>query len=210
MLWSHSQWNYYIQVLGANVFRISACLKQHLSPNPGKKVETLCHHRNSAGRDFKTWSLHFRSMNGSTIRGPALLSTGLGAGLFVCLVLFSSSCWIPCIRDSACGTEVLASAKDTNFGLWNSELWNSGFDSVSSSAGTESSCNAGDPGLIPGSGEGIGYPLQYSLASLMAQLVKNPSAMRETWVWSLGWEDPLEKGTATHSSILAWRILWTV
>ena len=44
----------------------------------------------------------------------------------------------------------------------------------------------------------------------MAQLVKNPPAMQETWVRSLGWEDPLEKGKATHSSILAWRILWTV
>ena len=44
----------------------------------------------------------------------------------------------------------------------------------------------------------------------MAQLVKNPVAMWETWVRSLGWEDPLEKGTATHSGILAWRIIWTV
>ena len=57
---------------------------------------------------------------------------------------------------------------------------------------------------------GIGYPLQYSWASLVAQLVKNLPAMRETWVQSLGWEDPLEKGKATHSSILIWRILWTV
>ena len=55
----------------------------------------------------------------------------------------------------------------------------------------------------------IGYPLQYSWASLVAQLVKNPPATQETWVPSLGWEDPLEKGKATHSSILAWRILWT-
>ena len=47
-------------------------------------------------------------------------------------------------------------------------------------------------------------------ASLVAQLVKDPPAMWETWVRSLGWEDPLEKGTATHSSILAWRILWTL
>ena len=47
-------------------------------------------------------------------------------------------------------------------------------------------------------------------ASLVAQLVKNPPAMRETWVQSLGWEDPLEKGKSTHSSILAWRIPWTV
>ena len=46
--------------------------------------------------------------------------------------------------------------------------------------------------------------------SLVAQLVKNPPAMPGTWVWSLGWENPLEKGTATHSSILAWRIPWTV
>ena len=49
-----------------------------------------------------------------------------------------------------------------------------------------------------------------SRASLVAQLVKNPPAMHETWVQSLGWEDPLEKGTAIHSSILAWRIPWTV
>ena len=83
-----------------------------------------------------------------------------------------------------------------------------------SSVGKESTCDAGDPGLIPGSGrsagEGIGYPLQYSWASLVAQLVKNPRAIQETWVQSLGWEDPLEKGKATHSSILAWRIPWTV
>ena len=59
-------------------------------------------------------------------------------------------------------------------------------------------------------GEGIGYPLQYPWASLMAQLLKNLPAMRETWVWSLGWEGPLENETATHSSILAWRIAWTV
>ena len=59
-------------------------------------------------------------------------------------------------------------------------------------------------------GEGIGYPLQYSWASLVVQLAKNLPAMRETWVRSLGSEDPLEKGKATHSSILAWRIPWTV
>ena len=52
-------------------------------------------------------------------------------------------------------------------------------------------------------GEGIGYPLQYSWASVVAQLVKNPTAKRETWVRSLSWEDPVEKGRATHSSILA-------
>ena len=57
-------------------------------------------------------------------------------------------------------------------------------------------------------GEGIGYPFQYSWASLVAQLVKNLPAMWETWVRSLGWENPLEKGKVTHSSILAWRIPW--
>jgi len=59
-------------------------------------------------------------------------------------------------------------------------------------------------------GEAIGYPVQYSWASLVAQLVKTLPAMRETWVQSLGWEDPLEKGKAIHSSVLAWRIPWTV
>ena len=81
-----------------------------------------------------------------------------------------------------------------------------------SSVGREFTCNAGDPSSIPGlgrsPGEGIGYPLQYSWASLVAQLVKNPPAMRETSVWFLGWEDPLEKGKATYSRILAWRIPW--
>ena len=68
----------------------------------------------------------------------------------------------------------------------------------------------GDLGSIPGlgrsPGEGKGCSLQYSWASLVVQLVKNPPAVWETWVQSLGWEDPLEKGKATHSSILAWRI----
>ena len=63
----------------------------------------------------------------------------------------------------------------------------------------KSALKAGDPRLIPGSGsslgEGIGYPLQYSWASLVAQTVKNLPAMRETWVRSLGWEDPLEEAT---------------
>ena len=66
------------------------------------------------------------------------------------------------------------------------------------------------PGMVRSPGEGIDYPLQYSWASLVAQLVKNLPAMRETWIQSLGWEDPLEKGKATHSSILAWKIPWTV
>ena len=74
----------------------------------------------------------------------------------------------------------------------------------------ESACNAGDLGSIPGSGkspgEGNGNPLQYSWASLVAQMVKNLPAMWETRVWSLGWEDPLKEGMTTHFSILAWRI----
>ena len=78
----------------------------------------------------------------------------------------------------------------------------------------ESACNTGDPSLNPGlgrsPGEGLGYPFQYSWASLVAQLVKNPPAMQETWVRSLDWEVPLEKGKVTHSSILAWRIPWTI
>ena len=78
----------------------------------------------------------------------------------------------------------------------------------------ESACNAGDPGSIPGlgrsAGEGISYSLQYPWASLVAQLVENPPAMQETGVQSLGWEDPLERGKATHSSILAWRIPGTI
>ena len=82
-----------------------------------------------------------------------------------------------------------------------------------SSVGKESAYNAGDPSLIPelgrSAGEGIGYPLQY-WASLVALLVKNLPAMQETWIRSLGWEDPLEKGKATHSSILACRIPWGV
>ena len=82
--------------------------------------------------------------------------------------------------------------------------------SPGSSAGKESTCNAGDPNWIPGwgrsPGEEIDYPLHYSCTSLVAQTVKNPPAMWETWVQSLGWEDPLQEGMATHSSILAWRI----
>ena len=71
-----------------------------------------------------------------------------------------------------------------------------------------------DLGLITRSGrstgEGIGYPLYYSCASLVTHLVKSLSAIWETWVWSLSWEDHLEKGKATHSSIPAWRSLWMV
>ena len=75
-----------------------------------------------------------------------------------------------------------------------------------SPVGKEFACNVGDPDSIPklgrSAGEGIGHPLQYCWVSLVAQLVRSLPAMRETWDWSLGWEDPLEKGT--HSSILDW------
>ena len=76
-----------------------------------------------------------------------------------------------------------------------------------SSADKESACNVRDTSSISrlesSPGEGIDYPLQYSWASLVAQQVKIPPAMWETWVRTLGWEDPLEKIKASHSSILA-------
>ena len=94
--------------------------------------------------------------------------------------------------------------------LFNQSFW--GFPE--SSVGKESACSTGNPGSIPGlgrsTGDGIDCPLQYSWASLMAQLVKKPLAMQDTWAQSLGWEDSLEKTKATHSSILARRIPWTV
>ena len=77
---------------------------------------------------------------------------------------------------------------------------------LDSSVGKESACNAGDPSLIPGleisAKEGLGNPLQYSWASPVAQLVKNLPTIQETWLWILGSEDLLEKGKATHFSIL--------
>ena len=77
-----------------------------------------------------------------------------------------------------------------------------------SSAGKESACSAGDPGSIPGSerfpGEEKDYPLQHSWAPLVAQTVKNLPATRETWVPSLGWEEPLEGG---HSNPLQYPCL---
>ena len=83
-----------------------------------------------------------------------------------------------------------------------------------SSASKESACNARDPGSTPGpersAGEGIGYPLQYYWASLVAEVVKNVLAMRETWVQSLGWEDPLEKGYLLQYSGLESSMDWIV
>ena len=71
----------------------------------------------------------------------------------------------------------------------------------------------GTPVSIPGSGrspgEGIGYSFQYSWASLVSQTIKNLPALPETWVWSLDWEELLEKGMVIHVSFLAWRIPWT-
>ena len=82
-----------------------------------------------------------------------------------------------------------------------------------SSAGEESACNTGDPGSIPGlgrsSGEGISYQLQYFGASLESQMIKNLPAGKETWVWSLGWEDPLEEGMATIPAFLPGESPWT-
>ena len=99
-----------------------------------------------------------------------------------------------------------------NPALWETLFKKKGFPD--SSVGKESAYNAGDPSSIPGlgrsTGEGIGHPLQYSWASLVAQLVKKLPAMQDTWVQSLGWEDLLEKGTATHSSIPAWHVSKTV
>ena len=125
------------------------------------------------------------------------------------LICYSLTAFVLQGWDWVVGTETTWLTKPVTFASWLC-LERTSLLAVSK----ESACNAGDPGLIPGSGrsagEEIGYPLQYSWASLVAQLVKNPSAMWETWVQSLGWEDPLEKGTATHSTILVWRIPWTV
>ena len=106
------------------------------------------------------------------------------------------------------------SSGDTCHECVKEELWQRcHLTATHSSVGKESAYNAGDPSLIPGSGicpgEWIGYPLQYSWPSIVAQLVKNLPIMLETQVRSLSWEDPLEKWKATHSIILTWRIPWT-
>ena len=83
--------------------------------------------------------------------------------------------------------------------IWRVIKLKGAWDFPDSSAGKESACNPEDPGSIPGWGI---QPLRI----LVAQMIKKPPAMRETRVRSLGREDPLEEGMATHSSILAWRI----
>ena len=84
---------------------------------------------------------------------------------------------------------------------------------LDSSVGKESACNAGDPGLIPGSGrspgERISYPLQYSWASLVSQIVKNSSAMNDTWVQTLGWENPWRRAWQPTPVFLPGESPWT-
>ena len=101
------------------------------------------------------------------------------------------------------------SSSSSSFGPWLR------LSSSSSSAGKESACNARDPSSILGSGrslgERIGYLFQYSWASLVAQMIKNPPAMREIWVWSLGWEDFLEERTWHPTPVfLPGESAWTV
>ena len=107
-----------------------------------------------------------------------------------------------CITANFCGVNTLKAISSYKHGISVSwvEMCTQTFslDVPGSSDGKESACNAGDPGSIAGlgrsPGEGIGYPFQYSWASLVAQVVKNPPAMQETWVQSLGWEDPSPGG----------------
>ena len=124
---------------------------------------------------------------------------------------------IPPLQEISWNNQMISSSHCIFFQLWFflfCQAWGSLDCFPDGSVGKESAWNAGEPGLILGSerspGERIGYPLQYSWASLVAQLVKSPPEMWETWVQSLSWEDHLEKGKATHSSIWAWRIPWTV
>ena len=91
---------------------------------------------------------------------------------------------------------VCVSYKDTS-GMWFTLLQYESFSLILSTTT-----------LVPNKDHILRYYIRRYWASLVAQLVKNPPAMRETWVQSLGWEEPLEKGKAAHSSILAWRIPW--
>lgn len=114
---------YITQVLGTKMFHISTCLKHRLTLNPGKKVETLLPPLKLCSQRYqKLKQVLQKHYLGSSSRGSALPSLVLGA-VFL-------SCWVPWIRDSSCRTEILASAKDTGFGLWNSGLWYGGFGSI--------------------------------------------------------------------------------
>ena len=121
----------------------------------------------------------------------------------ICLSFSDLFHWAQCPQTVSM---LLQMAKYWFFPLWLSSFLQ-GFPG--SSASKQSACNAKNPSLIPGSGrcpeEAIVYPLQYSWAPLVAQMVKNLPAMGETWVRPLGWEDPLEEGMATHASTVAWR-----
>ena len=123
------------------------------------------------------------------------------------------SCSIPLIKSTVCSfmlEKLLKTRKQRLLKLIWVWLWNTRA-SPGSSTGKPLVCNVGDPSSIPGSGrfhgERLNYPLQCSWASLVAQMLKNLPAVQETRVWSLGWEDPLDKGMSTHSNILACRIL---
>ena len=122
---------------------------------------------------------------------------------------YQTVAWVPCPKNQ---DNILPSGQQDLLRPWLYLSLYVGFPGKL--VGKKSASKAGDPSLIPGpgrsAGEGIGYPLQYSWAALVVQLVKSLPAMQETWIQSLGWEDPLEKGKATHSSILVWRIPWTV
>ena len=150
-----------------------------------------------------------------TVALQAPLSIGIVQAIILEWVAMPSSRWYSLPRDQICisMSPTLAGGFFTARATWDAQV-KYNFTSIQfkvyiwllssfpdSSVDKESACNAGDPGSISGSGrstgEGIGYPLQYSWSSVVAQLVKNPPAIRESWVWSMGWEDHLEKGKAT-------------
>ena len=183
-------------------------------------------HSNTQTMQSSSWyiSLHLNVVGGCfccsvTQLGPTLCSMDCsmpGFPVLHCLLEFAEI-HVHWVRDAVQSSHPLSPPLPPiyyNF-TYNAEIltwvlckWFQGFPG--SSAYKECSNNAGYPSLIPGlrrsPGEGIGYPVQFSWASLVGLMVKNLPEMWETWVRSLGWEDHLEKGMATHCSILAWRI----